>query len=180
MASERRGVRPVVGPTAPRVLVEAPPRGLPLAVSAAVTEFLTGPLLDNPHRVGKPLTRELGGYHSARRGAYRVIYRIDETERVVHVVRIDHRADVYRARSAGSFPTRAPPATPHTAFRLLPDPRDQPPGQTVATPGWSVAPEQHWRQCVRADRRHLQHDDAELKRFLDRLARLRGPGRNRH
>ena len=84
--------------SARRVLVEGPPRGLPLAVAAAVTEFLTGPLLDNPHRVGKRLTRELSGYHSARRGAYRVIYRVDEAERIVHVVRIDHRADVYRAR----------------------------------------------------------------------------------
>ena len=84
--------------SARRVLVEGPPRGLPLAVAAAITEFLTGPLLDNPHRVGKRLTRELSGYHSARRGAYRVIYRVDEAERIVHVVRIDHRADVYRAR----------------------------------------------------------------------------------
>jgi mRNA interferase RelE/StbE len=84
--------------SARRVLVEGPPRGLPLAVAAAVTEFLTGPLPDNPHRVGKPLTRELDGYHSARRGAYRVVYRIDEIERTVHVVRIDHRADVYRTR----------------------------------------------------------------------------------
>jgi mRNA interferase RelE/StbE len=87
-----------LAPSARRVLVEGPPRGLPLAVAAAVTEFLTGPLLDNPHRVGKPLTRELAGYHSARRGPYRVIYRIDETERIVHVVRIDHRTDVYRTR----------------------------------------------------------------------------------
>jgi mRNA interferase RelE/StbE len=87
-----------LAPSARRVLVEAPPRGLPMAVAAAVTEFLTGVLLENPHRVGKPLTRELGGYHSARRGAYRVIYRIDENERTVHVVRIDHRADVYRTR----------------------------------------------------------------------------------
>ena len=84
--------------SARRVLVEGPPRGLPLAVAAAVTKFLTGPLLDNPHRVGKPLTREFAGYHSARRGAYRVIYRIDETEQIVYVVRIDHRADVYRTR----------------------------------------------------------------------------------
>jgi mRNA-degrading endonuclease RelE of RelBE toxin-antitoxin system len=84
--------------SARRVLVEGPPRGLPLAVAAAVTEFVTGPLLDNPHRVGKRLTRELDGYHSARRGAYRVICRIDEAARIVHVVRIDHRADVYRTR----------------------------------------------------------------------------------
>jgi mRNA interferase RelE/StbE len=87
-----------LAPSARRVLVEGPPRGLPLAVAVAVTEFLTGPLLDNPHRVGKPLTRELAGYHSARRGAYRVIYRIDESGRMVHVVRIDHRTDVYRTR----------------------------------------------------------------------------------
>jgi mRNA-degrading endonuclease RelE of RelBE toxin-antitoxin system len=71
---------------------------LPLAVAAAVTEFLTGVLLDSPQRVGKPLTRELAGYHCARRGTYRVIYRIDETARAVHVVRIDHRADVYHSR----------------------------------------------------------------------------------
>jgi mRNA interferase RelE/StbE len=87
-----------LAPSARRVLVEGPPRGLPMAVAAAVTKFLTGALLENPHRVGKPLTRELCGYHSARRGAYRVVYRIDENERAVHVVRIDHRADVYRAR----------------------------------------------------------------------------------
>ena len=87
-----------LGPAARRILTEAPPHGLPVAVAAAVTEFLTGALLDNPHRVGKPLTRELTGYHSARRGAYRVVYRIDDSSRTVHVVRIDHRADVYRTR----------------------------------------------------------------------------------
>ena len=84
--------------SARRILVEGPPRGLPLAVAAAVTGFLTGPLLDHPHRVGQPLTRELSGYHAARRGAYRVIYRIDQTQRIVYVVRIDHRSDVCRTR----------------------------------------------------------------------------------
>jgi mRNA interferase RelE/StbE len=87
-----------LAPAARRFLPEGPPRGLPVAVAAAVTKFLTGTLLDNPHRVGKPLARELAGYHSARRGAYRVVYRIDEPARTVHVVRIDHRADVYRTR----------------------------------------------------------------------------------
>lgn len=56
-----------------------------------------GQLLEKPHVVGKPLSNELTGYHSARRGAYRVIYRIDEQTRTVHVVRIDHRADVYHS-----------------------------------------------------------------------------------
>ena len=85
-----------LAPSARRALIEGPPRGLPLPVAAAVTEFLTGPLLDNPQRLGKPLVGQLRGYHSARRGAYRIVYRIDDTARVVHVVRIDHRTDIYR------------------------------------------------------------------------------------
>jgi mRNA interferase RelE/StbE len=84
-----------LAPAARRALTEGPPVGLPLAVATAVAEFVTGALLDNPHVVGKPLANELSGYHSARRGAYRVVYRIDDTARTVHVVRIDHRADVY-------------------------------------------------------------------------------------
>jgi mRNA interferase RelE/StbE len=85
-----------LAPSARRALTEGAPKGLPLPVAAAVTELLTGLLLDNPQRLGKPLVGELRGYHSARRGAYRVVYRIDDTARVVHVVRIDHRADIYR------------------------------------------------------------------------------------
>jgi mRNA-degrading endonuclease RelE of RelBE toxin-antitoxin system len=80
---------------AARALTEAPPVGLPLPVATAVGEFITRPLLDRPRIVGKPLARELAGYHSARRGAYRVVYRIDEQTQTVYVVRIDHRADVY-------------------------------------------------------------------------------------
>jgi mRNA interferase RelE/StbE len=69
---------------------------LPERLAAAIAELLTGDLLASPHRVGKPLRRELSGLRSARRGSYRVIYEIDdETPRVV-VLRIDHRADVYR------------------------------------------------------------------------------------
>ena len=62
----------------------------------AVIEFVMGPLRDNPHRVGKPLVGDLAGFWSARRGAYRVVYAIDEAAKVVRVDRIDHRADVYR------------------------------------------------------------------------------------
>lgn len=71
---------------------------LPEFAAAAIVEFMTGPLLENPHRIGKPLMLELAGYCSARRGAYRVVYRIDEADHTVLVVRVDHRSDVYRAR----------------------------------------------------------------------------------
>jgi mRNA interferase RelE/StbE len=65
---------------------------LPESVAAAVWQFVSGPLLDNPHRVGKPLRFELDGYYSARRGQYRVIYRIDGHEVIVYVIKISHRA----------------------------------------------------------------------------------------
>lgn len=71
---------------------------LPESVAAAIVEFLVGPLLESPERVGKSLQRELAGYHSARRGAYRIVYRILPDDHVVRVVRIEHRSDVYRTR----------------------------------------------------------------------------------
>lgn len=69
---------------------------LPEAVAAAVIEFMTGPLVENPRRVGKMLRRELEGIWSARRGTYRVLYRINDQVDEVVVLRIDHRRDVYR------------------------------------------------------------------------------------
>ena len=71
---------------------------LPEAVAVAVVEFITGPLVEEPHRVGTPLRRELAGIHSARRGTFRILYRIDDDQRLVTVVRVEHRADVYRPR----------------------------------------------------------------------------------
>ena len=71
---------------------------LPHAAATAVVELMVGALVESPTVVGKPLRRELDGYWSARRGAYRVIYRLDDEARVVTVVLIEHRADVYRRR----------------------------------------------------------------------------------
>ncbi len=71
---------------------------LPENVATAVLEFMTGTLLENPHRVGNPLRQELEGAHSARRGAFRVLYEIDDDRRLVTVLRVEHRADVYRPR----------------------------------------------------------------------------------
>lgn len=69
---------------------------LPEAVAFAVIDFMTGPLLDNPKRVGAPLRDELAGIWSARRGTYRILYRIDDEAREVIVLRIGHRRDIYR------------------------------------------------------------------------------------
>lgn len=82
----------VLTPPARRPITE----DLPEAVAAAVIDFVTTALLDNPHRVGKPLRKDLDGIWSARRGTYRVLYRIHEDPREVVVLRIDHRRDAYR------------------------------------------------------------------------------------
>jgi len=67
-------------------------------VAAAIVEFMLGALVDAPRRVGHPLQRELAGLWAARRRPYRVVYEIEDDPPAVRVVRIDHRADVYRNR----------------------------------------------------------------------------------
>ena len=69
---------------------------LPEAVAFAVIDFVTGPLLSDPRRVGVALRDELEGVWSARRGTYRVLYRIDDERREVIVLRVGHRKDIYR------------------------------------------------------------------------------------
>jgi mRNA interferase RelE/StbE len=69
---------------------------LPEKVATAAVEFIYGSLAASPHRVGKPLKLGLTGLHSARRGDYRVIYRIDDRDHRIDVVAIEHRSDVYR------------------------------------------------------------------------------------
>lgn len=71
---------------------------IPAKVAVAVLDFVVGPLLENPHRVGRHLRGELTGLHSARVGDYRVVYEIDEEDNIVTVTYVDHRADVYRPR----------------------------------------------------------------------------------
>ena len=69
---------------------------LPEKIAHAVYEFITGPLLDNPQRVGKPLGAPLAPAYSAHRGDYRVLYFIDDATLTVKVTAIRHRADAYR------------------------------------------------------------------------------------
>ncbi len=83
----------VFSPTAARDLERIPPR-----IVHAGIEFVYGDLSRSPRRVGKPLMRELAGTFSARRGTYRVLYEIDDDTTTVSILRVDHRADVYRAR----------------------------------------------------------------------------------
>jgi len=86
-----------LGAAARRALAE----NLSASVAAAIIEFITGALIDRPRVVGKPLREPLHGIWAARRGSYRVLYRIDEPRHTVLVIRIDHRSDAYRPESHG-------------------------------------------------------------------------------
>lgn len=81
--------------TARRALAET----LPLEVAIGVSDFLTGPLSDNPHRVGKRLDPPLSNIYSARvMREWRVLYIINNEEGRVVVRDIRHRRDAYRPR----------------------------------------------------------------------------------
>ena len=83
-----------------RVEVGAPTRRdlrrLSGKIAAAIVEFITGPLAENPQRLSKVLRGDLAAYRSARRGDYRVLLRIDDDKRTVLIVTISHRAHIYR------------------------------------------------------------------------------------
>ncbi len=88
--------RLAIAATARRALAEQ----LPEAIAFAAFEFINGPLLANLHRVGKRLMPPLEDRHGARRGTYRIIYRIDESEHVVTVLAVGPRSDVYRTQDS--------------------------------------------------------------------------------
>lgn len=78
--------------TARRALEEE----LPEKIAAAAFEFIVGPLCENPHRVGRPLREPLAPLYVARRGEYRVVYRIVEARILIEIISIAHRRDAYR------------------------------------------------------------------------------------
>lgn len=69
---------------------------LPEKVASAAWSFIMGALRENPRRVGKQLKEPLFPLYSARRGEYRVIYRIIDDILVIEIVTIAHRRDSYR------------------------------------------------------------------------------------
>ena len=52
-------------------------------------------LLEQDPLAGKLLERELSGYRSYPIPPHRIIYRVDPSRRIVRIVRIGHRRDVY-------------------------------------------------------------------------------------
>ena len=69
---------------------------LPLSAATAMFEHLTGPVAENPQRLGKQLDSPLDSLWSSRRGEYRAIYAIDDEQHRVSIVAVAHRRDAYR------------------------------------------------------------------------------------
>ncbi len=79
-------------PPARRALAEV----LPPGVAAAAWELISGALAEDPWRVGKSLHGPYEGLHAARRGTYRILYKIDGGKHAIEIRSIRHRADAYR------------------------------------------------------------------------------------
>jgi mRNA interferase RelE/StbE len=92
-AEHQRPYRLVVAPSARRALSQS----LPPTAAFAAWEFISGPLLERPGIVGAPLRTPFDGLWRARRGEYRVRYRIIDDSHQVVVLHIDHRRDAYRS-----------------------------------------------------------------------------------
>ncbi len=122
----------VIAPTARRQLTEH----LPDAAACAAYEFVMGALLDNPQRVGKRLHAPLADRHAARRGTYRVIYRIDEPRRTVSVLAIVHRADASQRKAWKSDQFRSWPGSNTGSYlRVVRRPTPRGPASTCVRPG---------------------------------------------
>ncbi len=91
MVSDEGSAYEVAFTPAARRAIEA----LPMPVAIAALALITGDLAANPSRVGKALQAPLEGRHSARRGDYRILYRIGD--RVITILDVKHRRDAYRS-----------------------------------------------------------------------------------
>ena len=94
----------VLTPPARRAITER----LPESIASAVFDFLTTALVAQPKRVGKPLRDGLSGIWSARRGTYRVLYRVLDEPREVVVLRIEQAGRLPAAVRAGASHAAAP------------------------------------------------------------------------
>jgi mRNA-degrading endonuclease RelE of RelBE toxin-antitoxin system len=71
-------------------------QAVPPRIAEPLVEFIFGGLASEPRRRGKPLQRELAGRWAARRGDYRIVYRLDENTKSMYILKIGHRSQVYR------------------------------------------------------------------------------------
>lgn len=67
---------------------------LPKKVREMIRKAIETRLANNPTH-GKPLQYSLSGFRSLRVSTYRIIYKIEADDKIIRIVAIDHRKDVY-------------------------------------------------------------------------------------
>lgn len=65
-----------------------------LAVKLALID-----IKENPN-LGKSLARELAGKFSYRVGIYRIIYKVNENDKVIYILTAGHRSNIYKEKLA--------------------------------------------------------------------------------
>ncbi len=68
---------------------------LPKTMKIRIKRAIEARLTLDPVGLGKPLRYSFSGHRRLRVGDYRIIYRIDPEKKVVTIVGIKHRKDVY-------------------------------------------------------------------------------------
>ena len=71
-------------------------RSLDRAEVRRILDRIEGYLTEDPRHLGRPLRGVFRGLWRYRTGSYRVIYRIDDSECCIEVLKIGHRKDVYK------------------------------------------------------------------------------------
>jgi mRNA-degrading endonuclease RelE of RelBE toxin-antitoxin system len=92
VTADEEPYRVVFTAAAKRALSES----LPEDVAVAAWDLISGGLAYSPHRSGKPLNEPFEGLHAARRGTYRITYRINDAAHTATLIAIKHRKDAYR------------------------------------------------------------------------------------
>jgi addiction module RelE/StbE family toxin len=70
-------------------------KALPKATQKTLGTAMRDRLEVDPVSFGKPLRYSLKGHRRLRVGDYRIVYRINEEKKIVTIVAVDHRKDVY-------------------------------------------------------------------------------------
>jgi len=68
---------------------------LPKSIQKTLGKAMRDRLEVDPVSFGKPLRYSLKGHRRLRVGDYRIVYKINEKEKIVTIVVVDHRKDVY-------------------------------------------------------------------------------------
>ena len=76
-------------------VVETDIPSLPKTIKARIKRAIESRLTADPVSLGKPLRYSFVGHRRLRVGDYRIIYRIHPKKRIVTIVAIKHRREVY-------------------------------------------------------------------------------------